>query len=161
SCCPKPRWTTSSSATGSTCSRGGTASCSAGRSSTASGARTSTRRRGSGSSPAIARCSEGCGRGGAMRPGSRGVAVPTVLATIAASGPARAAEPARALSLVKMPYRGERNLPDLSDSPDYLEKGGIQKLLEQKGCRVKPPTTVALDPEDHKAYGEWNRLGLA
>src|SRR5262249_44914514 len=101
------------------------------------------------------------GSGGAMRRGSPAVAVLIVLSTIAASDPARAAEPGRALSLVKMPYRGERNLPDLSDSPDYLEKGGLQKLLEQKGCRVKPPTTVALDPEEQRAYGEWNRLGLA
>jgi arginase len=67
----------------------------------------------------------------------------------------------RALALVKMPYRGERNLPDLSDSPDYLEKGGIQKVLEGQGLRLKPISTVALSPEDQKAYGEWNRLGLA
>jgi arginase len=67
----------------------------------------------------------------------------------------------RALALVKMPYRGERNLPDLSDSPDYLEKGGIQKVLEGQGCRLKAVSTVVLGPEEQKAYGEWNRLGLA
>ncbi|HSB62284.1 MAG TPA: arginase family protein, partial [Vicinamibacteria bacterium] len=60
-----------------------------------------------------------------------------------------------------MPYRGERNLPDLSDSPDYLEKGGIERLLAQQGCRLKPASTVALTPEEQEAYGEWNRLGLA
>ena len=65
------------------------------------------------------------------------------------------------IALVKMPYRGERNLPDLSDVPDYLEKGGIQKLLEGQGWRLKPISTVVLSPEDQKAYGEWNRLGLA
>jgi hypothetical protein len=37
----------------------------------------------------------------------------------------------RPVSLVKMPYRGERNLPDLSDSPDYLESGSLAKLVEQ------------------------------
>jgi len=67
----------------------------------------------------------------------------------------------RKVSLVKMPYRGERNLPDLSDVPDYLEKGGLQKVLEGQGCRLKPISTVVLGPEDQKAYGEWNRLGLA
>ena len=67
----------------------------------------------------------------------------------------------RSISLVKMPYRGERNLPDLSDVPDYLEKGGIQKLLEGQGWRLKAISTVVLSPEDQKAYGEWNRLGLA
>src|SRR5215470_5610594 len=79
----------------------------------------------------------------------------------AAPGPAPAADGGLTVSLVKMPYRGERNLPDLSDSPDYLETGGLAKLVEQQGCRVKPPTTVALDAEEQKAYGEWNRLGLA
>jgi arginase len=65
------------------------------------------------------------------------------------------------VSLVKMPYRGERNLPDLSDSPDYLEAGGLAKLVEQQGCRLRPTSNVALGPEERKAYGEWNRLGLA
>jgi arginase len=60
-----------------------------------------------------------------------------------------------------MPYRGERNLADLSDSPEYLDKGGLQKLLEQQGWRLRPTSTVALTPEEQKAYGEWNRLGLA
>lgn len=66
-----------------------------------------------------------------------------------------------AVSLVKMPYRGERNLPDLSDSPDYLEAGGLAKLLAQDRCSVRPVVKVALPPEEQKAYGEWNRLGLA
>ncbi len=65
------------------------------------------------------------------------------------------------VALVKMPYRGERNLPDLSDSPDYLEQGGIGKELEGRGCRLKPTSTVVLSPEEQRAYGEWNRLGLA
>lgn len=65
------------------------------------------------------------------------------------------------VSLIKMPYRGERNLPDLSDSPDYLEKGGIAALVEREGFRVRPMATVTLSAEEQKAYGEWNRLGLA
>src|SRR5438874_2817264 len=68
---------------------------------------------------------------------------------------------APAVALIKMPYRGERNLADLSDSPDYLEKGGLAKQLEDQGWRVRPVSTVALTPEEQKAYGEWNRLGLA
>jgi len=65
------------------------------------------------------------------------------------------------LSLVTMPYRGERNLPDLSEGPAALEQGGLAGLLEARGCRLKPVTTVALGPEEQKAYGEWNRLALA
>jgi arginase len=65
------------------------------------------------------------------------------------------------VALVKMPYRGERNVPELSHGPDYLEAGGIQKLLEQRGYRTEAISTVALAPDEQKAYGEWNRLALA
>jgi len=63
--------------------------------------------------------------------------------------------------LVKMPYVGERNVPDTSRGPDYLEEGGIRKLLEQQGVQVKSPDTVALTAEEEKAYGSWNHLALA
>jgi arginase len=80
---------------------------------------------------------------------------------IASAQVARADDGDRTVSLVKMPYRGERNLPDLSDSPDYLESGGLASLVEQQGWRLRPISTVALAPEERRAYGEWNRLGLA
>ena len=80
---------------------------------------------------------------------------------IAPSPVARGADAGLTVSLIKMPYRGERNLPDLSDSPDYLEAGGLSKLFEQQGFRLRPISNVALAPEERKAYGEWNRLGLA
>lgn len=65
------------------------------------------------------------------------------------------------VALVKMPYVGERNVPDTSRGPDYLEEGGIRKLLEQQGVQVKPSLTVALTAEEEKAYGSWNHLALA
>ncbi|MBI3666362.1 MAG: arginase family protein [Acidobacteria bacterium] len=65
------------------------------------------------------------------------------------------------VALVKMPYVGERNVPDRSGGPDYLEQGGIQKLIEERGCRTEPVSAVVLTPEEQRAYGEWNRLGLA
>jgi arginase len=65
------------------------------------------------------------------------------------------------VALIKMPYQGERNVPELSGGPDYLEAGGIQKLLEQRGYRTEAISTVALAPDEQKAYGEWNRLALA
>jgi arginase len=83
------------------------------------------------------------------------------LATIAPVPVASADDRGRPVSLVKMPYRGERNMPDLSDSPDYLEAGGLAKQVEQQGWRLRPTSTVALSPDERKAYGEWNRLGLA
>jgi arginase len=83
------------------------------------------------------------------------------LAAIALVPAARADDRGRSVSLIKMPYRGERNLPDLSDSPDYVESGGLPALLEQHGWRTKAATTVALTADEQKAYGEWNRLALA
>ncbi len=81
--------------------------------------------------------------------------MPAALAQVsAAQAPIRVA-------LVKMPFRGERNLPDRSDVPDYLEKGNLRTLLEAEGVTVKPIVTVELDAEEQKAYGEWNRLALA
>jgi arginase len=65
------------------------------------------------------------------------------------------------VALVKMPYVGERNVPDTARGPDYLEEGGIRKLLEQQGVQVKAADTVALTTEEAKAYGSWNRLALA
>ena len=64
-------------------------------------------------------------------------------------------------AVIKMPYVGERNVPELSGGPDYLEQGGIQKLLEERSCQTKPVSTVVLTADEEKAYGSWNRLALA
>jgi arginase len=97
-----------------------------------------------------------------MKPAPRLVLLALMGVGVAAPSPvARAADAGLTVSLIKMPYRGERNLPDLSDSPDYLESGSLVKLIEQQGWRLRPVSTVALSPEERKAYGEWNRLGLA
>ena len=65
------------------------------------------------------------------------------------------------VALVKMPYVGERNVPDTSRGPEYLEQGGIQKLLEERGVQTKQVSNVALTAEEEKAYGSWNHLALA
>jgi len=65
------------------------------------------------------------------------------------------------MALVKMPYVGERNVPELSGGPDYLEQGGLHKLLEGQGFQTKLSSPVALSPDEEKAYGSWNRLALA
>ena len=97
-----------------------------------------------------------------MRRGMQWSVLGAAALTVMAALPfAAAADGVPAVSLVKMPYRGERNLADLSDSPDYLEKGGLQSVLEKRGWRVEPISTVALAADEQKAYGEWNRLGLA
>lgn len=65
------------------------------------------------------------------------------------------------IALVKMPYRGARNVPELSEVPDYLEQGGIEEILEGMGGRLRPVATVRLTPEEQEDYGVWHRLGLA
>jgi arginase len=65
------------------------------------------------------------------------------------------------VALIKMSYVGERNVPELSGGPDYLEQGGIQKLLEAQGFQTKLASPVALSADEEKAYGSWNRLALA
>jgi arginase len=65
------------------------------------------------------------------------------------------------VALVKMPYVGERNVPELSGGPDYLQQGGIQTLLEERGFQAKQVSAITLAPEEDKAYGAGNRLALA
>ncbi len=65
------------------------------------------------------------------------------------------------VALIKMPYVGERNVPDTSRGPDYLEQGGIQKLLEDQGVQAKPVSNTALTTDEEKAYCSWNKLALA
>jgi arginase len=96
-----------------------------------------------------------------MRPRARIAVFATIGLGAITLAPVARSDDRRPVSLIKMPYRGERNLADLSDSPEYLEQGGLQKLLEQQGWRLRSTSTVALPPEEQKAYGEWNRLGLA
>jgi arginase len=83
-----------------------------------------------------------------------------VLAAIAV-GSAGQAGSATPVALLKMPYRGERNLPDRSEVPDYVESGGLARRIAERGFPVHPTTTVALSAAEQKEYGEWNRLALA
>ncbi len=70
-------------------------------------------------------------------------------------------EPGPRVALVKMPYTGARNVPEISPVPDYLEAGGIDVILGGMGVTLEPVRTVALTPEDEREYGEWHRMGLA
>jgi arginase len=65
------------------------------------------------------------------------------------------------VAIVKMPYVGERNVPELSRAPDDLVAGGLVASLEQLGARVKEVATVRLAKDQEGAYGAWNRLALA
>jgi arginase len=88
------------------------------------------------------------------------VSLMSVLAVAFAQSHSGIGNPVR-VALVKMPYVGERNVPELSGGPDYLEQGGIRKLLEDQGIQTKLASPVALSADEDKAYGSWNRLALA
>lgn len=65
------------------------------------------------------------------------------------------------VAMIKMPYTGARNVPELSTSPDYLEAGGLADSLRALGIDVKPTATIRLTAEEENDYGEWHRMGLA
>jgi arginase len=88
------------------------------------------------------------------------LAVLPLLAVSLAQNKAAPTIPVR-VALVKMPYVGERNVPELSGGPDYLEQGGLLKLLEDQGFQTKLSSPVTLSADEEKAYGSWNRLALA
>jgi arginase len=64
------------------------------------------------------------------------------------------------ISVVKMPYRGSRNVAEQSPSPDYLADG-VEKVIASLGCSLEQVDTVHLTAEEEKQYGEWQRLALA
>ena len=65
------------------------------------------------------------------------------------------------VALVKMPYSGARNVPEISGTPDYLEAGGIADVIRGMGALVGPVTEIRLLPEEEGEYGSWHRMGLA
>jgi arginase len=65
------------------------------------------------------------------------------------------------VALVKNAYSGSREEAELSPGPDALERGGLQESLAKLGCDMAPPRNARLSPEEEKAYGAWQRMGLA
>ena len=65
------------------------------------------------------------------------------------------------VALVKMPYAGARNVPELSGGPDYLASGGLVEMLEGMNVALRPSSLVRLLPEEEDDYGEWHRVGMA
>ena len=65
------------------------------------------------------------------------------------------------VAIVKMPYTGARNVPEISDGPDYLEDGGILELLQEQRATLNPIGEIDLTPEQKRDYGNWHRMGMA
>ena len=73
---------------------------------------------------------------------------------------AAAQAPGVRVAVVKNPFHGNRNVPERSEGPDWVEAGLLERLAAS-GAVVKGVEEVALTPEEDAQYGAWNRLGLA
>jgi arginase len=66
------------------------------------------------------------------------------------------------VDVVKQPYKGARNVPELSLNPDYIHAAGLERMLESWGAELaRPVQSVLLTSEEQREYGEGHRLGLA
>lgn len=65
------------------------------------------------------------------------------------------------IRLIQMPYRGERNAPDISSAPAYLDDEVLRQQLATYASQTMPSVVIALTPDQDEQYGEWNRVALA
>ena len=73
-----------------------------------------------------------------------------------------AANAAVKVDVIKNPYGGARNTPELSTNPDYIHAAGLERLIgEWGGELIRPIQDIRLNAEQERQYGEWNRMALA
>jgi arginase len=66
------------------------------------------------------------------------------------------------IDVIKNPYGGGRNVPELSTNPDYIHAAGLERLIAEWGGElIRPVQDIRLKPEQDRQYGEWNRMALA
>jgi len=66
------------------------------------------------------------------------------------------------VDVIKNPYGGARNVPELSTNPDYIHAAGLERLIgEWGGELIRPVQDIRLNAEQERQYGEWNRMALA
>ncbi len=83
------------------------------------------------------------------------VAVCSALLTIAASADVK-------VDVIKNPYSGARNVPELSTNPDYIHAAGLERLIgEWGGQMIRPIQDIRLNETQQRQYGEWHRMALA
>ena len=73
-----------------------------------------------------------------------------------------AANAAVNVDVIKNPYSGARNSPELSTNPDYIHAAGLERLIGEWGGELsRPIQDIRLNAEQERQYGEWNRMALA
>ena len=66
------------------------------------------------------------------------------------------------VDVIKNPYGGSRNTPELSTNPDYIHAAGLERLIgEWGGELIRPVQDIRLSHEQERQYGDWNRMALA
>lgn len=66
------------------------------------------------------------------------------------------------VDIIKNPYGGSRNVPELSINPDYIHAAGLEgKVAGWGGELIRPVQEARLNDEQERQYGEWNRMALA
>ena len=66
------------------------------------------------------------------------------------------------IDVIKNPYGGSRNTPELSTNPDYIHAAGLERLIgEWGGELIRPVQDIRLSAEQERQYGAWNRMVLA
>lgn len=87
------------------------------------------------------------------------LAIASILATLAFTSSAIGQVK---VDVIKNPYGGSRNVPELSTNPDYIHAAGLERLIEEWGGElIRPVQDVRLNAEQERQYGEWNRMALA
>ena len=84
------------------------------------------------------------------------------LAAVLSAGLSLAANAEIKVDVIKNPYGGARNVPELSTNPDYIHAAGLERLIgEWGGELIRPVQDIRLNAEQEREYGEWNRMALA
>jgi arginase len=66
------------------------------------------------------------------------------------------------VDVIKNPYSGARNVPELSINPDYIHAAGLERLIHEWGGElIRPVQDIRLSEDQEKQYGPWNRMALA
>jgi len=85
-----------------------------------------------------------------------------LLLVVLFSGLSLTAHAAVKVDVIKNPYSGARNSPELSTNPDYIHAAGLERLIDEWGGElIRPIQDIRLNPEQERQYGEWHRMAMA
>ncbi len=85
-----------------------------------------------------------------------------VLVAVVCTSLSLAANATVKVDVIKNPYGGQRNSPELSTNPDYIHASGLERRIQEWGGElIRPIQDIRLNEEQEEQYGEWNRMALA